>query len=270
MKIYILDSGWIECDANRMVNYTTVATNSNRDVKHKWIKIPVWSLLIEHPQAGYIIYDFSRSPQEDFTLIPQRVQELFPYYWHEQQNMQTQLAGLGLQATDIKTAVLSHFHFDHMGNAPLFVHCELYVPKLDFANAKAITSATDDIEEHGSYIKKYVELPFKKITLVEPDKDVEIFPGITLLNLPGHTPGLLGLMVELKESGTLIFPSDAIYTAENYGPPVRASGNIYDSLAFFASIEKIRALQKKKNAKIIFSHDMSCFQALKKAPEYYD
>ncbi len=270
MKLYLLDNGWMECDANRMVNHTTIATANNKNARHQWIKIPTWSLLIEHPKAGYVIYDFSRSPDEDLSNIAQRTRELFPYFCREEQRLENQLSAVGVTTRDIKTAVLSHFHFDHMGNAPLFTHCEVYAPGKDFEQAVQTTHRDPDIEKHGSYVKKYVDLTFKKLHLVDEGEDVELFDGVTALNLPGHTPGLLGLLVRLKNSGTFIFPSDAIYTAKNYGPPALASGNFYDSLSFFASIEKVRALQKKHDAKVIFSHDMDFFSTLKKAPEFYD
>ena len=77
-------------------------------------------------------------------------------------------------------------------------------------------------------------------------------------------------MVETKNDGVLIFPSDAIYTKANYGPPAKMSAIVYDSLAFLESIEKVRGLAKKLNAKVMFPHDMEFFQTLKLAPRYYD
>jgi hypothetical protein len=45
---------------------------------------------------------------------------------------------------------------------------------------------------------------------------------------------------------------------------------MYDNLAFFNSIEKIRDYEKKYNAKIMFSHDMEFFKTLKLAPSFYE
>ena len=81
---------------------------------------------------------------------------------------------------------------------------------------------------------------------------------------------MLGLVVETKNDGVLIFPSDAIYTRANYGPPAKLSGIVYDSLSFFESIEKVRRLAKKHNAKVMFPHDMEFFKTLKLAPECYE
>jgi hypothetical protein len=62
---------------------------------------------------------------------------------------------------------------------------------------------------------------------------------------------------------------DAVYNKTVYGPPVRASGLVYDSIAFFKSIERVRSLAKKYNAQIMFSHDMPVFETMKKVPDYY-
>ncbi|OLN24457.1 N-acyl homoserine lactone hydrolase [Desulfosporosinus metallidurans] len=102
------------------------------------------------------------------------------------------------------------------------------------------------------------------------DKDMELVPGVELITLPGHTPGILGLIVHLENEGTLIFPQDAVYDHRNYGPPAKGSGIVYDSIAFFDSIEKVRNYAKKYNAKVMFSHDMDFFKTMKVAPEFYE
>ena len=91
-----------------------------------------------------------------------------------------------------------------------------------------------------------------------------------VITLPGHTPGVLGLMVHLPNSGVMIFPQDCIYTAENYGPPIRYSGIMYDLAAYEQSIEKVRALAERYSARVIFAHDMDFFQTLKLAPQFYE
>lgn len=101
------------------------------------------------------------------------------------------------------------------------------------------------------------------------DEDRELFPGIEFISLPGHTSGSSGLIIHLEKEGTLLFPMDAIYNKTVFGPPARASGLVYDSIAFFKSIERVRSLEKKYQGYIMFSHDMEEFEKMKKAPEYY-
>ena len=63
---------------------------------------------------------------------------------------------------------------------------------------------------------------------------------------------------------------DSIYTKVIYGPPARPSALMYDKGKYFASIEKVRELESRYQADVIFSHDKDHFKTIKKAPEYYE
>jgi glyoxylase-like metal-dependent hydrolase (beta-lactamase superfamily II) len=267
MKVYILDNGFLECDQNWMVAMAVLGTKDNPNPRINWIKIPVFAVLIDHPD-GKILYDTGCHPDAMNGYWPTGLQALFPYYHHESQNLINQLALVNTKPNDIKTVVLSHMHLDHAGNLCLFPHADVYVHKKDFEFGQTLVHISPNPDDHGAYIKADMEVAAKRFHLV--DKDQELADGITMIMLPGHTPGVIGLVVELKNEGTLIFPQDAIYTRANFGPPAKASGIVHDSLAFFASIEKVRELSKKHNGKVIFSHDMEFFQTLKLAPDYYD
>jgi hypothetical protein len=45
---------------------------------------------------------------------------------------------------------------------------------------------------------------------------------------------------------------------------------MYDTLAFFDSVEKVREYAKKYDARVMFSHDMEFFQTMKQAPDFYE
>jgi glyoxylase-like metal-dependent hydrolase (beta-lactamase superfamily II) len=48
------------------------------------------------------------------------------------------------------------------------------------------------------------------------DRQVDLFAGITLHHLPGHTAGLCGMQINLQDSGTFFFISDHAHVQENY------------------------------------------------------
>jgi glyoxylase-like metal-dependent hydrolase (beta-lactamase superfamily II) len=197
---------------------------------------------------------------------PPNLTTIFPYYYNDYQLLPKQLALADTKPEEIKTVILSHLHLDHAGNTRLFKNAEIYVHKRDFEYAKRLVASSPNPADHGAYVKSDLDIPPYKLRFVENDN--KLADGIELISLPGHTPGLLGLMVHLEE-GTFIFPADALYTQENYGPPTKMSGIVYDTIAFRASIEKIRDLQAKYQAKIMFSHDLPFFKTLKMAPQSY-
>ncbi len=252
MKVYILDNGWLECDANWMVAMSVVGTKGNPHPQARWIKIPVYAVLIDHPE-GKFLFDTGCAP-----TISNDPQSAFPYYHGENQTLERQLSLAHTRPEEIKAVILSHTHFDHAGNIGLFKHAEIYVHKAEIEHAPTPgLSAALDRESLG-----------KRCHLVENDQ--EFAKGVRLITLPGHSYGVLGLVVETKRDGVLIFPSDAVYTRANYGPPAKLSGIVYDSLSFFDSIEKVRRLAKQHNAKVMFPHDMEFFKTLKTAPQYYE
>lgn len=266
MRLYILDNGRLEGDHNWIVAMSTVGTLEDKTPPLKWVSIPVYCVLIDHPD-GKILYDTGCHPQAMTGYWPPNLQSVFPYFYNNNQLLAKQLELAGATPEQIKTLVLSHLHLDHAGNAHLFRQAEVYVHKKDYEYGRHLVDSSPDPADHGAYVKADLDIPADKLHFVEGD--IRLADGIELISLPGHTPGILGLVVHLENEGTLIFPSDALYTRENYGPPTKMSGIAYDTVAFRDSVEKIRELQKRYDAKIMFSHDTALFKTLKLAPEYY-
>ncbi len=257
MKIYILDNGYLETQENNVV----------AEADDKIVKLPVMAVLIDHPD-GKILYDLGSNPNAMHGYWPEHLRKVYPLFQTEAQQLENQLELCCTNVDEIKTIVLSHFHLDHCGNLNLFPRAVVYAPKEDYIHSQCLVRQSDDPSTHGGYIKADIDVSVKEYRLI--DKDTVLFPEIEIITLPGHTPNLLGLIVHTKNNGCLIFPQDCIYTEEIYGPPAKASGLLYNSYDFFESIEKVRDLQKKYNAKVIYAHDDDFFKTLKKAPNYYD
>ena len=266
MKLYILNTGYLETDKNCVVACATVGTRSQPHVQNEWIRLPVMAFLIE-TENGYILYDTGSNPEAMNGYWQKAMQEVYPLHQSEEERLENQLSKCGVKPEEIKTVVLSHMHLDHAGNLQLFPNADVYVPKMDYLNGLAAVHMTADREKHGGYIKGDLERPLKQVHLVTEDFELE--KGVEIINLPGHTEGLLGVVLHLA-GGTVILPQDCVYTAEIYGPPAKMSGFLFDSRAFLSSVEKVRALQKKYDAKVIFAHDWDFFQTLRLAPEYYE
>lgn len=85
----------------------------------------------------------------------------------------------------------------------------------------------------------------------------------------GHAWGMIGLQVELDETGPIILASDAIYTSESIGPPLKPPGIIYDSIGWSRAVEKIKRLARETGSDIWFGHDAEQFNNFRKSTEGY-
>lgn len=265
MKLYILNTGYLETDKNNVVGCSVIGTYTKPHIQNEWIRLPVMSFLIE-TDDGYILFDTGSHPDAMKGYWPEHLREIYPLYQSEEERLENQLALCGVTPKDIKTVVISHMHLDHAGGLHLFPHADIYVPKQDYEHALVTVHKSPNSAQHGGYVKADCEASGNFILI---DEDTQIAPGVRLICLPGHTPNLLGILLEL-EGGAYIIPQDCVYTKEIYGPPAKVSGLLYDSLSYFKSIEKVRRLQKEYNAQIIFAHDDEFFKTLRTAPEYYE
>lgn len=260
-KIYVLGMGHMSADKNLVLKDATPPDQV------EIVEVPQICFLIETEDNGYLLFDCGPHHDAMNGRWNPPIIEAWPLTQSEPQRFINQLALTGVKPEEIKTVVISHLHQDHFGNIELFKHADVYVPKDDFVYAQTLVHSNPDRCAHEGYVKKDLEMVLDKpYHLV--DSDFTLFPGIDIISLPGHTHGLLGMVVH-SDNNTYIMPSDSIYSAEIFGPPARPSGTLWNEDLFLQSIEKVRALQQEYNAMIFFSHSDKQFATLKTAPEYY-
>ncbi len=122
----------------------------------------------------------------------------------------------------------------------------------------------------GGYFREHFELQDISFDLVDKAAgDFDLAPGIRVLQLEGHTPQVLGLLVTLPGDGAVLLPSDAIYMSRNLEPTPTPPGIIYDSLGFQRTVQKVRQLTREHHARIIYPHDFEQMDRIRLAPECY-
>ena len=130
MKLYVLNTGYLETDKNGVVACATIGTKSRPHISNEWIKLPVMAFLLE-TETGYILFDTGSHPDAMKGYWQETMQETYPLYQKEEERLENQLALCGVKPEDIHTVVMSHMHLDHAGNLHLFPHADVYVPKAD-------------------------------------------------------------------------------------------------------------------------------------------
>ena len=110
-----------------------------------------------------------------------------------------QLALLGLAPEDVTEVVLTHGDVDHVGGMHGF-------PGATIVMSRAEREAGPP-RYHGD-VRPLDWPPAARYRLVAGDE--ELAPGLTLLATPGHSPGHLSLVVDLRETGSVVLACDAI------------------------------------------------------------
>lgn len=271
MKFYVLDLGYEKLDKGNLVAGCTYAKTYDPDPKCIWQTIPIQAYLIDHPD-GYILFDTGCTP--DFrTAWPPSIEESSPYYVTEDQFLLNRLAQLGVKPEDIKYVVMSHLHVDHAGNLHEFKNATVYVNNDEFVTTVCNYVKGEDLNVHVPCdIERFIAAKLKWRTLMPDEKEIEIVPGVKVLNFgSGHAWGMLGMKVELENTGNLLCVADSVYMKDNIEPEIRTPGIIYDSVGYVRTAKYIKKYAEENNCKLLYGHDIEQFNTLIKSHEgFYD
>ncbi|WP_084478325.1 N-acyl homoserine lactonase family protein [Nocardia jejuensis] len=225
---------------------------------------PAITYVIEHP-AGRILLDTGISPRSPSEWMPEWRQlidlELVP----PDVCLENRLKQLGLGPEDFKYVVMSHLHVDHAGGLRLFEHADvtIVIHENEYRHVRSMQSSAE-----AFYAKVDFEfLDRARVQLVSDDV-VELADGIKLISLPGHTPGTMGMLIRLRQTGWVLIASDALYLHDCYGPPAVGSAMVWDGQEWERSADKIRQLATEHEALIFPGHDEIGIRQLSDRLEY--
>ena len=113
------------------------------------------------------------------------------------------LKRIGVELDAIDTVVLSHCHWDTAANADLFPKAQIILHARELAYAQ-------DAARHDDQTQGYIGRALGKLRLAPISGDVELTQAARILELPGHTPGSIGLLV-----GDELLAGDAVICARD-------------------------------------------------------
>ena len=160
-----------------------------------------------------------------------------------------QLAELKLKPEQIGIVGISHWHFDHTGQASHFPQARLIIGKED---ADLLRGSPSPDEDSTKALAHWLS-GGGKLEEATADKDVFGDGRVVMLRLPGHTPGHYALLVRLA-SGPVLLSGDQYHFTEqvkNRGVPP-FNYNRADTLASMDRFDRIAANLK---AKVIIQHE---------------
>lgn len=260
-KLHVLDCGSMSCDLTWLLLKPgrSIRPRGQRDKPVEWYPCTTHAVLVETPE-GTMLWDTSCPRDWETRWVPTGLHEFFPYdRVEEDQYLDSRLAQLGVSPGQLDYVVLSHLHFDHAGNLRMFAGTG---PALVVNDKEKDWAFGYQGAFNGAHLKAdYDGLDFQTVS-----GDTEFLPGVTLIEAPGHTPGTMAMKVDLPDTGTMIFTSDAVYMKAAYGPPAIGAAIVWDNQAWLRSVEKLRGIAERTNATMVFGHDPDQIGELRIAP----
>lgn len=158
-----------------------------------------------------------------------------------------QLARIGVRPDQVGIVGISHYHFDHTGQAASFPHARLIMGAGDIAALRG-TDPGVEREPLAPWLAGGGQ-----VTEARGDHDVFGDGKVIMLNLPGHTPGHRGLLVRLA-SGPVLLSGDTYHFAEQVArrgvPPFNT-----DRAQSLASMDRFDRLGRNLHANVIIQHE---------------
>lgn len=183
------------------------------------------------------------------------------------QKIYEQLEKLNIPCEDIDGIILTHLHWDHCYYLDRFVNARIIVSK------KELEFAENPIP---LYYKSYeypvlgIKSPFADLALETCEGETEVFPGVTVFETPGHSPGHISVEVETN-NGKYIIGGDSAFRLANFQEipeihyTVTPPGRFYNIVESWKSLELIKKRAESLD-KILLTHESGLLDIIKKEP----
>jgi glyoxylase-like metal-dependent hydrolase (beta-lactamase superfamily II) len=174
--------------------------------------------------------------------------------------LRKQLRKVGVEPGDITDVVLTHAHYDHSVNFPLFPNATIYIGEHELEWAAAQPPGFDPLPE--LYVQELVRSP--KVRRIKEGE--EFLPGLSAIHAPGHTPGHMVFYLQGTDA-PIVFTGDA---AKNRAELLTRSAHMtYDESVTKRTIERIWEFWRKVPGTLLIpGHDLTMRLDDAGQPEY--
>jgi glyoxylase-like metal-dependent hydrolase (beta-lactamase superfamily II) len=249
--VTVVDRGTITADTNLVVDGFVTATRSDPSPELVRGDGVVYNLVFEHPE-GTVLWDTGSHPDCADGHWPTDLYDAFTHA--DARPIEDDLADAGYGIEDVDAVVASHLHLDHAGglyafegtDTPVYVHRE----ELEYAYFSAQT-------DHPDADAAYVPADFDRDLnwRVVDRHRYTLFPDLELRHLPGHSPGLLGVLLH-RPNGSWLVAGDQAYTAVNYeGGAEMGASLLWSKRDWYESLALCRELERRHDATVLYGHD---------------
>ena len=175
------------------------------------------------------------------------------------------LAEIGVDCDQVEHVILSHFHYDHVGNYVLFPRATFYVQDAEMAfytgRHASLPAFRHSIEADD--ICALVRLNYER-RLVFVDGAREIVPGISVHKVGGHTAGMQ-IVTVAHAKGQAVVASDASHYYRNFEQRIPFN-TLHDLPGVYGAFNRIRELASDE-ALVLPGHDPLVLERLSRVAD---
>lgn len=257
-----LNTGWIPVAPEQYFYHSPALPY--KKIPQGRVELPAFAFLIEGGPFPLLV----DTGMPD-TLRANRIHPKSHSGAHQDPGMElsAQLKKAGYSPGDIPMVILTHLHWDHIGGLPAFKGAQLFVHPQEYAFAQNPIPPYYRAYEHA----RIGETPsFSGCSFNMIGEGWEPFPGIHILETPGHSPGHLSVEVETA-SGRYLCAGDALFLRENLDPTpqlnydITPPGKLCSLIDGWHSVQKIAA-RTASRALLLPSHDRALWDLIQRTP----
>ena len=176
------------------------------------------AVLVRHPKATFLFdTGFGANIDEHVKSIPSLMKALTNYV--KEVPAAAQLREQGIAPEQINMILISHSHWDHVSGWEDFAQTEGWMMKEEAAYVRTLPDR-ELIKQMIDKVKlREIELaggPYENF-----DRSLDLFNdgSVVLVPLPGHTPGSMGMFVNLRSGKRFFFIGDLTWSIEGVQIP---------------------------------------------------
>jgi glyoxylase-like metal-dependent hydrolase (beta-lactamase superfamily II) len=151
------------------------------------------------------------------------------------------LSEIGVEAASVKHVILSHFHYDHVGNYALFPNATFY---------------SVEVEDVCALVRLNYA---RRMQIVDGSREIE--PGIAVHHVGGHTAGMQ-IVTVAHAKGQAVVASDASHYYRNFEENIPFN-TLQDLPRMYSAFGKIRELASSPDL-VLPGHDPLVLERLKR------
>jgi N-acyl homoserine lactone hydrolase len=263
-RLILIDLGWLGGDIGWFLpgGAGGAATRTNRTPKTTWVDIPISAALIE-TDNGVVLFD-AGTDTDAMSTRPEQTMNFPITSFKDENRLENQLKLAGYKPEDVSFIVISHLHWDHVGQLSIFKgqNIPLIIQKKELEWALYSIWTGKGVYYNLQDLGALVGAPWYPID----ERHFELMEGISLEWTGGHTPGHQIANVALPSGKSYVLTGDYLHIPEEL--QFEAKGWLLsDAEEWQVELRKLKLQVMARKSELVIGHDPKLWDKFPKAPK---